>query len=505
MSHTKNRILSLSIVCVAVALVVTIPSALAAGPPDLDQIRSAIAAKGARWHADETSVSRLSLEEKKMRLGLNESSAAGDLFSSNTAPIPMVTAGSPTLDWRNVEGTSYVSPVKDQGSCGSCWAFAVTAGLESQVMIAAAGLPLNLSEQILVSCSGAGSCSGGSPSSASTYIKNVGLPDESCFPYTATNNSCRNACANWQSDTEMINGWHSASGSVDNIKNAVYAYGPVIATFYVYNDFFSYRSGVYSYTTGSYVGAHAVLVVGYDDTNQCFIVKNSWGSGWGEAGYFQIAYSEVSGTSRFGYSVLAYDGYKGAAPTPDTIAPSVSIASPASGTTVSGTTTVSVSASDNVSVLGVKLYLDGNLLGTDSTSPFSFAWNTISASNGTHTLLAEAYDAAGNSATYTVSITVNNVPDTIAPSVTISSPVSGSTIGKIVRISVSATDNASLQRVEVQADGKLIGSASCASRTCSASFSWNTNKGVARGLHTITANAFDAASNKGTASVTVNK
>ena len=85
---------------------------------------------------------------------------------------------------------------------------------------------------------------------------------------------------------------------------------------YVYNDFYSYRSGVYSYTTGSYLGAHAVLVVGYDDVNQCFIVKNSWGTGWGEAGYFMIAYSEVGGTSNFAYSALAYDGYGNNPPPP---------------------------------------------------------------------------------------------------------------------------------------------------------------------------------------------
>ena len=85
---------------------------------------------------------------------------------------------------------------------------------------------------------------------------------------------------------------------------------------YVYNDFYSYRSGVYSYAAGSYVGAHAVLVVGYDDLNQCFIVKNSWGSGWGEAGFFRIAYSEVNGTSRFGYSAIVYEGSPGDGPIP---------------------------------------------------------------------------------------------------------------------------------------------------------------------------------------------
>jgi hypothetical protein len=173
---------------------------------------------------------------------------------------------------------------------------------------------VDLSEQVLVSCSGSGSCAGGSSASASNYVRDVGLPVESCFPYTATDNSCLNACADWQNQTYTIVGLHRASTTtitVDDIKKGVYYYGPVVASMYVYNDFFSYRSGIYSYATGSYVGAHAVLVVGYDDVTQCFIVKNSWGAGWGDAGFFRIAYSEVAGTSRFGYSAIVYEGYPG--------------------------------------------------------------------------------------------------------------------------------------------------------------------------------------------------
>ena len=124
-----------------------------------------------------------------------------------------------------------------------------------------------------------------------------------------------------------VKGWHTASTSgtpsvrVQDIKNALYTYGPVVASFYVYNDFYSYRSGVYSYASGSYVGAHAVLIVGYDDVRQAFIVKNSWGTGWGEAGYFMIAYSEVGGTSNFAYSAIAYDGYGDNPPPPDPVPP----------------------------------------------------------------------------------------------------------------------------------------------------------------------------------------
>jgi C1A family cysteine protease len=313
MSRTREKILKSSISSIVIVFALLLTSAFVyADSGELGHIRQAINARGGRWHADETSVSNLSLQEKKMRLGLHEYEEllADYLSSPQSAPIPMVTAAPATLDWRNVEGVNYVSPIKNQGSCGSCWAFAVTAAAESQMMIATSGLPIDLAEQILVSCpGGGGTCSGGSPSTASTYIRDVGLPLESCFTYTATNNSCSNACMNWQDNTYRIIGWHSARTAVDDIKNALYAYGPVIATMYVYNDFFSYRSGVYSYMTGSYVGAHAVLAVGYDDTLQAFIVKNSWGSGWGEAGYFMIAYSEVTGTSRFGYSTLAYDGY----------------------------------------------------------------------------------------------------------------------------------------------------------------------------------------------------
>jgi C1A family cysteine protease len=317
MIRTCNAVFRTSVI-LTVAFLILISSAFVyASPEEVEQIRHAIKEKGAKWHADETSMSVLSEKEKKMRLGASENDdlVAEFLSSPETAPVPAIEGAPYTVDWRNVTGVSYVSPIKNQGSCGSCWAFATTAGLESQVMIATAGMPIDISEQILVSCSGAGSCSGGSSATASSYIRDTGLPLESCFKYTATNNSCTNACLTWQQGTEKLystNGWHRASTTTltaNDLKNALYAYGPVIATMYVYNDFYSYRSGVYSYTTGSYVGAHAVLAVGYDDTLQAFIVKNSWGSGWGEAGYFMIAYNELAGQSRFGYSTMVYDGY----------------------------------------------------------------------------------------------------------------------------------------------------------------------------------------------------
>jgi C1A family cysteine protease len=326
MMRKKRGIVAMYVIVVLAVCILFSMGATGASssPRELEEIRSAIKAKGAKWHADETSVSRLSMKERKMRLGNKDDVDLAALVGDTSEPVPlaMVEAAPSSLDWRN-NGMNYVSTVKDQKSCGSCWAFAVTAAIESQIMIGTKGTQLDLAEQILVSCGGGGTCSGGSPSSASSYIRDKGLPLEGCFPYTATNNSCTSACADWQTGTATVykvNGWHSATASaypqrVQDLKNALYTYGPVLATFYVYNDFFSYRSGVYSYTTGSYAGAHAVLIVGYDDTQQAFIVKNSWGTGWGESGYFLIAYSEVGGTSSFAYSAIAYDGY-GNNPTP---------------------------------------------------------------------------------------------------------------------------------------------------------------------------------------------
>jgi C1A family cysteine protease len=487
---------------------------------ELEQIRQAINAKGARWHADETSVSKLSLREKKMRLGgrEHEDLSADYLSSQQSAPIPLVTAAPPTLDWRNVGGISYVSPVKNQGSCGSCWAFAATGAAESQVMIASSGMPINLAEQILVSCGGGGTCSGGSSSAASTYIRDVGLPLESCFIYTATNNSCSNACLNWQDSTYRIIGLHSTRTAVDDIKNALYAYGPVIATMYVYNDFYSYRSGVYSYTTGSYVGAHAVLTVGYDDTLQAFIVKNSWGTGWGEAGYFMIAYSEVTGTSRFGYSVIAHDGYNDG--TCVQANPTMAISPSATQwLTPGGTLTYSVSVTNNdnsgcspsIFNLGAtvqsgwKASFGSSALtinpGTSASTTLSVTSST-SALGGSYTIPVKATDSAAS--TYTASasliVAIQATPDTTPPVVSISSPTDGSTVGRKINIKGGASDNVGVIKMEIYIDGVLT----LVKNSSTISWSWNTAK-VSNGQHTISIKGYDRAGNVGGNSIKVYK
>ncbi len=179
----------------------------------------------------------------------------------------------------------------------------------------------------------------------------------------------------------------------------------------------------------------------------------------------------------------------------DTSAPVASINSPADGATLSGSVGVSVSATDNLGVTMIELYIGGVLYGQSSSSSATFTWNTSNSLDGTYTLEARAYDAANNIGISTIRVNVKNSTetDTIAPLAAITSPGDGSTlVGKTTKISVSASDNVAVTKVELYIDGKLFGT----STSSSATFNWNTSK-VAKGAHTLQAYAFDAAGNIG--------
>jgi thermitase len=188
-------------------------------------------------------------------------------------------------------------------------------------------------------------------------------------------------------------------------------------------------------------------------------------------------------------------------PATDTTAPVVSITSPANNTTVSGVISVSISASDNVDVSKVELYINGNLYASDSSSPYTFTWDTTKYANGTYTLMAVAYDSAGNiGQSATVTVNVLNQQDTIAPKASITSPSNGSTVGKKVTINATASDNIAVTKLELYIDGVL----KSVTNTSSLSYNWNTNT-ASKGSHTITAKAYDGAGNVGVYTITVYK
>ena len=176
-------------------------------------------------------------------------------------------------------------------------------------------------------------------------------------------------------------------------------------------------------------------------------------------------------------------------PPSDTTAPTVSITSPASGATVSGSVALAATASDNVGVVRVEFYADGNLVGADTSSPYTVTWNASLAVPGSHTIQARAYDAAGNTTTSSVTVTVPVPTDTTAPTVSITSPASGATVSGSVALAATASDNVGVTRVEFYADGTLVGTDPPAVR-----------RDVERlvgvpGSHIIQARAYDAAGN----------
>jgi lysophospholipase L1-like esterase len=212
---------------------------------------------------------------------------------------PVVAAALPThFDWRQKDGQSWMTSVRNQGGCGSCVAFSAVGALEGQLKIQSnnPSWDVDLSEQYLFSCGG-GTCSRGwYTRSALNYLQQYGTPDEACSPYQGQSGSgsCSNSCPDWQSRASKISSWSWVANNPSAVEAALMS-GPLVAGFTVYADFYyGYNGGVYHWDHVSQaVGGHAIVIVGYDQPGQYWIVKNSWGASWGENGYFRIGFEEA--------------------------------------------------------------------------------------------------------------------------------------------------------------------------------------------------------------------
>jgi hypothetical protein len=188
-------------------------------------------------------------------------------------------------------------------------------------------------------------------------------------------------------------------------------------------------------------------------------------------------------------------------PSADVTPPVVGFVSPGNGASITGNVSISVSATDNTAVSSVTLTVDGVAAATDTVSPYTFTWNTNASLNGSHTLAATALDGAGNSNTSSISVIVNNVLDTSAPAIRITSPSDGNKVTSNVSVKVNASDNVAVMKVELYVDGMLQG----VSTTAPFTTKWNTAK-AAKGPHILSCKAYDSAGNVGLSqSVSVNK
>jgi C1A family cysteine protease len=213
------------------------------------------------------------------------------------------------FDWRD---SQKVTPVRNQGGCGSCWAFGAVGVMESAMLIAGQGNPstLDISEQYLLSCNTYGyNCQIGGfwPTHNHHYNRNgqysnpPGAVLESEFPYIASNGSCIQV----YNHPYLLTGWAyvqpgESVPSAALIKQAIYDHGPVGASVCVGSAFQGYQGGIFATDESGncQTSNHAVLLVGWNDNNGdgYWILKNSWGSWWGESGFMRIRW----GTSRIG-------------------------------------------------------------------------------------------------------------------------------------------------------------------------------------------------------------
>uniref|UniRef100_A0A8C0FS30 Dipeptidyl peptidase 1 n=1 Tax=Bubo bubo TaxID=30461 RepID=A0A8C0FS30_BUBBB len=237
---------------------------------------------------------------------------AGGVYSRAPRPKPApltpellkkVSSLPESWDWRNVSGVNYVSPVRNQGSCGSCYAFSSMGMLEARIRILTNNTQKPIfSPQQVVSCSQySQGCDGGFPYLiAGKYVQDFGVVEEDCFPYTAQDSPCtfKRSCYHYYtSEYHYVGGFYGGCNEA-LMKLELVLHGPMAVAFEVYNDFMLYKEGIYHHTglqddfNPFELTNHAVLLVGYGtDPNsgeKFWIVKNSWGTSWGEDGYFRI-------------------------------------------------------------------------------------------------------------------------------------------------------------------------------------------------------------------------
>jgi len=207
-----------------------------------------------------------------------------------------------------------VGAIRDQGRCGSCWAFGGIEALSDRFCVASNGtVNVTLAPLDPITCDENDmGCQGGDPSTLWEYTKTSGVVEESCAPYNdsiptcppakepclnfvntpACKKSCRDG-SSWSSSKHYTRSTYSISSSVTDIQHEIMTNGPVEAAFTVYEDFLAYKSGVYKHVKGGAVGGHAVKMIGWgvdssSGNTPYWIIANSWTTTWGNDGYFWI-------------------------------------------------------------------------------------------------------------------------------------------------------------------------------------------------------------------------
>lgn len=209
----------------------------------------------------------------------------GDKSKITYVPVKAPQAELPAkFDWADTPGV--LPEVRNQGSCGSCWAFAITGALESAQVIQKTGPMMDLSEQHMVSCDKYSyGCNGGFMSSADFVVRN-GLTDEASFPYTARNSRCKSGL---DVKAKAVKYFLIDKPNTTKIKTALIEHGPLFVTVMAGGS--GWSGSTDKVTTCRKRGStnHMVIITGYDEKG--WIMRNSWGKKWGKGGYATVGYN----------------------------------------------------------------------------------------------------------------------------------------------------------------------------------------------------------------------
>jgi C1A family cysteine protease len=323
---------------VAVILVLVLASSFALLPAQAAEPQEEIAdlqqwvyAQGYNYTVADNWVTQLSAGEREALGGYRQAVAPEGPLPENVAFVADIPAdvtggetggvGAPPTTY-DAMALGYVTSIKNQLGCGSCWIHAAIADFESDVAIGESSL-LNFAEQevgdchIYYSVGGYNWCSGGNANMSTNYFTKYGAANESCNPYTATLGTCLGCTLQRSANCwrQITNATGSDLGQVTNIKNAILAYGPVHTTIYSSGPGFSaYNSGVYEdWSPGT--TDHAVQIIGWDDTlphshgTGAWMIKNSWGTGWGASGPYPGCAWVAYGSANLGDWTSALCGY----------------------------------------------------------------------------------------------------------------------------------------------------------------------------------------------------
>jgi len=277
----------------------------------LEEIREKIRINGYGFTVDHNWVFDMSPEEKRAFFGRRPPrEAMGFRVSDDIGPLAahLGRALPAAFDWRDVGGETYIGPIRNQGACGSCYAFGAAAAAEgtyNKALGLTGGACADFSEAFIMWCLGSlsqySSHFYGCDGADWDYVELDGLVDygicsEADYPYTIIEPI---SCTHWNDPRVQFASWHRVPcGDIEAIKTAIYTYGVVDAAVYVGGAFQGYSGGVYDDTRNTcdadpcyytYTN-HAVALVGWDDAEGVFYLRNSWDTDWGEDGYMRITY-----------------------------------------------------------------------------------------------------------------------------------------------------------------------------------------------------------------------